>query len=353
MPGTADILIKDAPDEELTFKYSITSYGADFDVDGLVKRIERNDIFVPSFQRAFVWNIKQASRFVESLLLGLPVPGIFLSRKEDTQQLLVIDGQQRLRSLQHFYRGVFAETGKEFALTGIKSRFRGARYRTLPPEDKRRLDDAIIHATIVRQDQPDDGDSSIYLVFARLNTGGTQLQAQEIRSALYHGGFNDLLDELNQEPAWRSLYGPISPRKRDVELILRFFALYFDAAGYQRPMVEFLNSYMGGNRELQKQSRKELTEIFVETVRAFNDHIGSKAFKPKRALNAAIFDSLMVAVARRLQRGEIRDSSVFKRQYAWLVNNPDYKKVSETATSDEKSVGDRISKATEAFRDLQ
>src|ERR1043165_4796643 len=105
-----DIVIKDVADESLVLKYSITSYGTDFDVDGLVRRIEREDIYVPPFQRAYVWNLKQASRFIESLLLGLPVPGIFLSKESDSQRLLVIDGQQRLRSLLYFYRGVFSDT---------------------------------------------------------------------------------------------------------------------------------------------------------------------------------------------------------------------------------------------------
>src|SRR5688572_798558 len=76
--------------------YSITSYGADFDVFGLVRRIQQGDIYIPPFQRKFIWNIKQSSRFIESLLLGLPIPSIFLSRDDDNK-LLVIDGQQRLR----------------------------------------------------------------------------------------------------------------------------------------------------------------------------------------------------------------------------------------------------------------
>lgn len=76
-------------------KYLINSYGADYTIDSLVQRINRGDIYVPSFQRSFVWSINQASKFIESLLLGLPVPGIFLSKDVD-RKLVVIDGQQRL-----------------------------------------------------------------------------------------------------------------------------------------------------------------------------------------------------------------------------------------------------------------
>jgi hypothetical protein len=70
------------------FRYSLTSYGADYPIDGLVKRLRDTSIFIPPFQRGYVWNLRQASRFIESLLLGLPVPGVFFSREPDTQKLL-------------------------------------------------------------------------------------------------------------------------------------------------------------------------------------------------------------------------------------------------------------------------
>src|SRR5713226_1188706 len=116
-----DKLVDDL-EEIIPFKYSITSYGADYPVDGLVRRIKDGSIYVPSFQRAFVWSLKDASRFIESLLLGLPVPGIFLSKEEETQKLLVIDGQQRLRTLQYFYEGRLPD-GSKFALAGVQKNF--------------------------------------------------------------------------------------------------------------------------------------------------------------------------------------------------------------------------------------
>ncbi|HSE57197.1 MAG TPA: DUF262 domain-containing protein, partial [Nitrospiraceae bacterium] len=121
----------DDSDELLPFKYSITSYGADYPVDSLIKRIADGSIYVPSFQRGYVWKVKQASRFIESLLLGLPVPGIFLSKEQGTQKLLVIDGQQRLRTLQYFYEGIFEPGGKKFSLRGVQSKYNGSTYRLL------------------------------------------------------------------------------------------------------------------------------------------------------------------------------------------------------------------------------
>jgi hypothetical protein len=156
--------IEDETEEEVVnYRYLITSYGADYPVDSIIKRLKDDVIFVPPFQRKFVWNVQQASRFVESLLLGLPVPGIFLSKEESTGRLLIIDGQQRLTSLFWFYNGFFR--GKKFQLTGVQEDLMGKTYADLEMMDKTRLDDAIIHATIIKQNQPDDGDSSVYLIF--------------------------------------------------------------------------------------------------------------------------------------------------------------------------------------------
>src|SRR5690606_1998004 len=162
--------------------------------------------------------------------------------KEANGKFLVLDGQQRLRTLHSFYRGVIH--GVEFKLTEVQPQWVGKTYKTLHPEDRRRLDNSILHAIVVRQDEPSQDQSSIYLIFERLNSGGTILQPQEIRLALYHGEFARVLAELNDNPAWRTLYGGRSTRQKDVELIERFFALYYFSDKYARPMKGFLNRYM-------------------------------------------------------------------------------------------------------------
>jgi uncharacterized protein with ParB-like and HNH nuclease domain len=346
-------------DESIPFRYAITSYGADFDVEGLVKRISRGDIFIPPFQRGYVWNIKQASKFIESLLLGLPVPGIFLSRDTYTQKLLVIDGQQRLRTLQCFFDGVFEPTNAEFSLKldnqGNNDNIRsvdGLTYKHLGEEDRRMLHDAIIHATIIRQDEPDDGDSSIYLVFERLNTGGNQLQPQEIRAALYHGPFNDLLAKLSDNKDWRTLFGKKSPRRRDEELILRFLALYYQGDNYVKTMKGFLNNFMGRNRDLKEFSSEQISNNFEATVSIIAKCIGTKSFRPIRALNAAVFDSVMVGVCRRLARGEITDCEVFKQSYDELLSNEAYIDLIRKATGDDERLKQRLRMAVDAFKDV-
>jgi hypothetical protein len=340
--------------EEIPFKYSITSYGADYPVDGLVRRIRDGTIYIPSFQRGFVWGQRKASRFIESLLLGLPVPGIFLSRDEETQKLLVIDGQQRLRTLQYFYDGIFHDTGREFALKDVQPQYEGATYKSLSGEDRRRLDDSIIHATIVKQDEPSDDNSSVFHIFQRINTGGDRLRPQEIRTAMYHGEFNDLIKTLNENESWRNLYGTVSNRMRDQELILRFLALYFNVDEYQRPMEGFLNSYMASNRHLRRQSAEKIREIFVNTVETISEHLsGKKAFRPRGILIAAIYDAVMVGIARRLAQGKINDFEELRRRYEELLKDQKLIMASETHTSDEDNVNTRIKLATDAFANIR
>jgi len=342
-------LFDDTEEEDIPYKYSISSYGADFDVEGLVRRLKNDDIYIPSFQRENVWKPKQKSKFIESLLLGLPVPGIFLARELGTQKLIVIDGQQRLRSLLEFY-GIDDTPG--FELKGLESKFNNKTYEKLSSEDRRQLDNAIIHTTIVKQDEPDDGNSSIYLIFQRLNTGGTQLQPQEIRAALYHGDFNALLEALNKNPTWRKLYGSQSLRKKDQELILRFFAFYFFMDEYAKTMVEFLNRYMKSNRNFEKQPSALLTALFERTVDSVYSTLGEKALKPRGVLNVAAYDSIMVAIAKRLEKGPITSVEKARQSYKKLIGNEKYLKAIRIGTSDEETVKTRFAMAEDAFKKL-
>ncbi len=345
--------LQETDEETLIFKYGITSYGVDYPVDGLVKRMRKAAIFVPPFQRNYVWTYKKASRFIESLLLGLPVPGIFVSKEKESNKLVVIDGQQRLRTLQFFYDGIFEPTKAKFELVDVHPRYRGATYHTLLDEDKRNLDDAVIHATVVKQDEPSDDDSSIYQIFERLNTGGSLLSPQEIRGCIYHGPFNDLLESLNHHAEWREIFGKINPRMRDKELILRFFALYFAANEYTKPMKEFLNKFMGRRRGLDSVTLEHFAILFNKTVALAHRAIGRKAFRPLKAINAAVFDSVMVGLARRIEKGDVKNLKRIAEKHVALLKVPEYWKAIETATTDEEAIKTRIEKATQHFADVE
>jgi len=364
IPGPEEEFVEDVnePAEVLTYRYSITGYGADYPVDGLVKRLDAGDVVIPTFdpeikindqvggfQRQFVWTKPQCDKFVESLLLGFPVPGIFLVKQPDGR-FLVLDGQQRLRTLQAFYKGVLR--GKEFALEDVQQRYRGRTYVALDDEDRRHLDDSIIHATVIRQEQPSDDQSSIYMIFERLNTGGTLLQPQEIRVALYQGRFVNLLRDLNTFQAWRQLYGKISSSLKDQELILRFLAMYYWSDNYSAPMKDFLNRFMARNRECQLESEDSMRGIFERTAELIHASVGARAFRIKSAVNAAVADAVMVGVARRLGNGLVNDKAALRTSYEALLANDEFLAVVSKSTANEDNVKRRLFMATAAFAQI-
>lgn len=340
------ILSADESDDALEVdEYWITSFGIDYDVDGIVRRLKNGDITFPGYQRAYVWSIKRASRFVESLLLSLPVPGIFLYREPESRIQTVIDGQQRLESLRRFYNGIFDKS--EFRLVGVRKAFEGLRYEDLTDEQNRKLNDSIIHATVIRQDKPDDGGSSQFEIFERLNSNSTPLSAQEIRSVIYRGAFNELLQELNENRDWRELFGRTHRRRRDEELILRFFSLYWSADEYSKPMKAFLNTFMSKNRNFELYSKREMRTLFESTIRTVHEKIGSDAFKPQRAVNAALFDAITVGIARRMDACPTQPS--FREEYDLLRGDESFQKLISEATSDVDTVRDRLKLAEAAF----
>lgn len=339
-------IIDDTEKETIEFRYQITSYGADYPVDSLVKRISSKVIFVPPFQRKFVWDIYEASKFIESLILGLPVPGIFLSKENDTNRLLIVDGQQRLLSLYSFYMGNFKE--QDFKLVGVQSDLEGKGYTDLSMADKNRLDDSILHSTIIRQDEPDDNESSVYQIFERLNSGGRPLSPQEIRACIYYGPYNELLSNLTGNLNWRLLFGKNhNERLKEEELILRFFSLYFDLSLYEKPLKDFLNKRMSANRNFELHSKESLETLFTDTIKFIQETLGKTAFKVEKGIHTAIYDSIMIATGKRLEKGPINDTRTYKEIYRGLLNDPKYIKLIETGTSDENSIKKRISLAVE------
>jgi len=335
-------------------QYDITSYGADYDVEGLVNRLRRGDIIIPPFQRNYVWKQPEASRFIESLLLGLPVPGIFLAREPEENKLLVIDGQQRLKSLQFFYDGFFNpktdETKKQvFKLLKVQEEFEGKTYDSLDAKYQTKLNDSLIHATIIKQESPRDGDTSIYHIFDRLNSEGRRLTPQEIRTAIDHGAFIDLVKNLNENEHWRNIYGNKSSRLKDQELILRFLAFYFNRTNYSKPMNEFLNAFSHSHRNAEEDFLDNARKKFSRTIRIVSESIGDKAFRPTNAINAAVFDSVMIGIATKLDSDENLDHESLRRAYEGLMDDSEYIQLISQSTSDESNVEKRFSNTIKAF----
>ncbi len=353
-----DIEDESERDDTVAFvRYDITSYGIDFDVDGLYRRLKRGEIVIPPFQRSFIWTLKEASRFIESLLLGLPVPGIFLAKDADSDEFLVIDGQQRLKSLMFFYDGVFnpvdgGSNPRKFALRDVQERFAGLTYDSLDTKDRIDLNNSVIHAMVVKQDFPTDDDTSIYHIFERLNSGGRRLYPQEMRTALYQGALIDTILDLNHYPNWRNIYGKPNPHLRDQELILRFLALAFSDRQYSRPLQEFLTKFVVANRNPAPPDLESYRRSFAQVADLWWNALGSRAFRPVRALNAAVFDSMFLGLHKRIESADSPDPTSLARAYNDLLRDDEYLRAVNQSTSDEGSVQTRMEKTINRMAQL-
>lgn len=340
--------IIDQTDDEITPTkiFSISSYGADYPLEIVPSRISSGDWYAPTFQRNFIWTLKQASRFIESLLLGLPVPGIFLFKELDTGKHLIIDGQQRTKTIELFMNGDDFGSRK-FRLSNVAERFDRKTFSELDDDDQRRLKDAILHATIFTQKSPEDGNDSVYEVFERINTGGSKLSAQEIRSCVSHGSLVQLLEELSNDENWKIAFRSNSRRLKDHELILRFFAFYQGLEDYSNPMKRFLDDHMEVIRNPSEEESSHLKNIFIKTIKFITGHIGEKSFRPDRSFNAAVYDCIMVETARKLS--ESGDIENYVEKYHALTTRPDFLELTLHTTADVDRLRTRFRLANETF----
>jgi hypothetical protein len=345
----ADVVDEALLEQPGDIKFAITSYGADYTVDTLVKRLKLEAFYVPPFQRKFVWSQRHASRFLESLLMGLPVPGIFLYKEPVTNRHLVVDGQQRLRTLEYFYKGTFLE--KKFRLTGVRDEWNNKSYEELTDADKLKLDDSTVHATIFQQDEPKNSKKSLHFVFERINSGGIRLFPQEIRNCISDGPLLTVVREMNDDVNWRSVFGEHrNARLKDQELILRFLAMHERSEKYARPMREFLNEFADEYNAADASSLARLKALFSKTIKLCWDAKAREAFRPARPLNAAVFEGVMLGVAARLsQAGPEPLPAEIAQAYDNLMKDAAFMRACERATADEESVRIRRTRAVEVF----
>lgn len=281
----------------------------DYAVRGLMDMIVEGDLKLnPEYQRNYRWNDKQASRFVESLLLNIPVPVIYLNEEKDTK-LTVIDGQQRLASLLRFIKPEELKVNPLFnsmsleALTlqelRVRSDLNGLTIRELSSEDRSTLQKRHIRCIVILN----ESDSTLkFEVFERLNTGSVKLTDQEVRNCVYNGPLNELLIKATEYPKYQELIKlPTKDQNnmKDAELVLRFFAYRELPKDYSSNYTEYLNDYMEENRIISDARYEELLDIFQTTVDFCYNILGSGvAFrKPsirENVINGAIYDSQMI-----------------------------------------------------------
>ena len=278
----------------------------------------------PEYQRRLRWTNAQKSKLIESLLLNIPVPPVFFY-EANAARYEVMDGQQRLNSIRDFFSG-------DFALSSLKvlAPLNGLRYTKCPPRIKRTLDRATISAIVLlmesESEHPAEGQLSITdirrLVFDRLNTGGRQLNAQEIRNALNPGPLNRCIIGLSRLDKFTEVFGipPYdedddedyyeNPKRqknilyasmRDCELVLRVFALR-NPENIRGSMKTMLDRAMETN--LTDGEANDFADEYREHIEFLYELFDKKPFKinlqidEKEKVSAALYDAAMVALSR-------------------------------------------------------
>lgn len=344
--------------------YNINSWGADLSFRELITMYEEDELLKPELQRYYVWEKPEASRFIESILLGLPVPSIFLANTLDDKKL-IIDGYQRIMTIFDYVNaGIWRKDEKVFRLSNtskINEKFRNKSFKELDPKDQRKIKSTTIHAIIFEQKAPNDNDTSLYQVFERINTGGRALMPQEIRNCVNQGLFNNLLFELNNNDDWRRLFGKeeVDSRMRDMEFILRFLALDTNFIKFNESSMislkKYLNEFMGASNSQSPDIVDERREKFKYVMSFINEHIGENAFynisggdenKIRKRFYPTIFDAICpaVAIAHRHFGEDIPTDNLEAKRLA-LLKDVEFKKYSSEGTMQISHIHGRINKA--------
>ena len=281
----------------------------------------------PFYQRRRRWSAERQSLLIESLLINIPVPPLFLYETQyNTYE--VMDGQQRITAIQSFY-------ANELELTGLERwpELNGKTILKLPPKIRAGIDRRSISYVVLLTESAENEEEALLLkqlVFERLNTGGVELSQQEVRNCIYQGPFNALLVELSRHPLFRNAWGlpqyskleeenpddelvenSFYSKMQDLELVLRFFALR-NAEHYQRGMQGFLDLYMVRARSFTEADVVHLRDLFTRTLTLANEIFDDLLFRPYDVKQSnwaknpqrAFYDAVMVSLSRLLDQGD-------------------------------------------------
>lgn len=349
--------------------YNISSWGADYSFRELVSLYDEDDLVKPELQRKYVWEKPEASRFIDSILLGLPIPSIFLAKTEDNK-MLIIDGYQRLMTVNDYVKGIWSGDNSVFTLSNIPGkinhRWRGKSYNQLSESEQRKIKTTTIHAIIFEQKQPKDDDTSLYQIFERINTSGKTLMPQEIRNCVYQGNLNTLLFQLNKNANWRLLFGneKEDSRMRDLEFILRFFALKSneikDSKKGSISLKKVLNEFMGAKTNNDPATVELFKTDFTNTIEAVKNQFGENAFfnvqsndltTIRKRFYPTVYDSIMIATSIALTKGIKTKSSESERLA--LLRDEKFREYSTQGTMQVEHINGRIELALKYLYNLQ
>ncbi|MHB1415076.1 MAG: GmrSD restriction endonuclease domain-containing protein [Chloroflexota bacterium] len=281
----------------------LVSSVVDYNLATLADLVGRKEINLsPSYQRRFRWDRKRQSRLIESFLMNVPVPPVFLN--EDAYgDFSIIDGKQRLTAIHEFLIDKLRLEGLE-----VFADINGRTFTELPPALQRiiRTRPTLRAVIILRQSDPDIK----FEVFQRLNTGGVALNAQEIRNNVFSGPLNDLVQQLSGDQRFHRLLGITAKREsaiyaemRDAELVLRFFTFKGTWRSFEGGMRRHMDEYMAQNRRPSSEALASLKLDFLRALESVEDAFGESAFRrwlPKQhrwrsQVLASLYDAEMIA----------------------------------------------------------
>lgn len=361
-------------------QYDLVSSPNDFNTRTIVDFIDSGAITIPGFQRNYVWDAKRASRLIESIIVGLPIPQVFLY-EQDRDKFLVIDGQQRLMSIYYFVKERFPRKEKLLEISTISegssrrtedvlandtfftnfqldlpenapghpNRFHRRRYSDLDPDYKTRFDLRTIRNVIVRQVHP-QGDDAMYEIFNRLNSGGVNLTPQEIRRCMYYSDFYEMLYRVNSREQWRNLVGARAPdtRMKDVEILLRGFAMLINGDDYRPSMVKFLNRFSQNAKSFDDNHLRILDRLLQSFLDSCHDLPNDAFHSNQNRFSPMIFEAAFVAIcADPYSDGDIVHGTINAESLLELKNDQAFQNASQRATTQLPSVLSRLARAKE------
>lgn len=276
----------------------------------------------PDFQRDFVWNHSQQTRFIDSLIKRLPIPSMCLAFDFRTEKWIVIDGRQRISTIIRFL-----DEDKNWTLSkldDVDPKISGQHTKDFHTNSTlrkyyNRVEDLSIPVTVLRCDMSKESHTEyLFTIFHRLNTYGVKITNQEIRNCIFGGPFNQLLFELDSYPNWRKL-NAMKPgenyRFSKQEIILRAFAFSENLGEYNGQLAKFLNKYMKANRKLNFDPIEDKKSRFQRSIDLiFNNIFDKKSWK----LSVSVQEALLVGVIKNLESLEEKSSEELKNKFKEL-----------------------------------
>lgn len=308
----------------------------------------------PNYQRKYVATPAIASRLIESVLMDVPIPVIYLAEEKDSSYS-VIDGQQRLTSFLSFLNGHFPD-GNEFKLTGLKvyKELNKKTFKELSKEQQTKIRTTTLHTIIIKKESNED---IKFEIFERLNTGSIKLNEDEIRNTVYRGNYINLLAELENDKTFHELIQNDNAKKRMLyrSMILRFFALSEKThLNYKPSMKQFCNKELRDNRDLSQEKQKEYRERFAHCVDLVKTVFGHNAFKRYQLdkngngsygknLNMSLFDIQMCGFVNYSKNEILRNAdNIREAMLDLMATNNDFNDSIEKSTSDKKVLQNRF-----------